>query len=91
MTSPVRTLIDLATTVEERALELLVNDADRLGLVDPERLRAALDERHGVPGVRALRRLLDARTFRLTDSELERRFLRLLRRAGLRSRKRGSG
>jgi very-short-patch-repair endonuclease len=30
-----------------------------------------------------LRRVLDCRTFQLTDSELERRFLRLVRRAGL--------
>ena len=31
----------------------------------------------------SLRRLLDRRTFRLTDSELERRFLRLVARTGL--------
>ena len=30
-----------------------------------------------------LRQLLDRHTFRLTDSELERMFLRLVRRAGL--------
>ncbi len=34
-------------------------------------------------GVPALRAVLDRHTFRLTDSELERRFLRLVRQAGL--------
>jgi very-short-patch-repair endonuclease len=33
--------------------------------------------------VTTLRKMLDRRTFRLTDSELERRFLRLVDRAGL--------
>lgn len=37
----------------------------------------------GQRGVPALRRLLDRGTFCLTDSELERRFLRLVRSAGL--------
>jgi very-short-patch-repair endonuclease len=37
----------------------------------------------GEPGVAILRDTLDRRTFRLTDSELERRFLPLARQAGL--------
>jgi very-short-patch-repair endonuclease len=60
-----------------------VNVADKLELVDPERLRAAIDESPHRPGVAILRRLLDRRTFVLTDSELERRFLPIARRAGL--------
>jgi hypothetical protein len=40
-------------------------------------------ERKGRPGVRPLRSLLDRHTFRLTDSELERRFLCIVREAGL--------
>ncbi len=40
-------------------------------------------ERAGARGAAVLRRLLDRRTFRLTDSELEREFMRLVRRAGL--------
>jgi very-short-patch-repair endonuclease len=83
VTSPVRTLIDVATVADERRLEAAVNAADRFDLIDPESLRAELIGRGGQPGVPALRRLLDARTFRLTDSELERRFLRLVRSAGL--------
>jgi very-short-patch-repair endonuclease len=83
ITSPTRTLIDLATVLDLRQLEAAVNEADKLDLVDPETLRAALDARKGQPGVPALRELLDRHTFRLTDSELERRFLRIVRRAGL--------
>ena len=42
-----------------------------------------MDERPGEPGVAMLRTLLDRRTFTLTDSELERRFLRIVERVGL--------
>ncbi len=83
VTTPVATLVDLASRLECGALEAAVNEADELDLVSPERLRAALDEAPRRPGVGVLRRVLDHRTFTLTDSELERRFLRLARRAGL--------
>jgi very-short-patch-repair endonuclease len=83
VTAPARTLIDVATRLDEGPLEAAVNQADALGLIDPERLRRILGERSGLRGVRKLRQLLDRRTFTLTDSELERRFLRLVRRAGL--------
>lgn len=83
VTSPVRTLIDLAPRLSPPALEAAVNAADRLGLVDPETLRNQVAGRSHVPGLPALRRLLDRDTFRLTDSELERRFLRLVASAGL--------
>ena len=83
VTTPARTLIDLATVLGHELLEAAVNEADRLELIDPERPRAAIDEHARVEGVAALRAVLDRRTFRLTDSELERRFLRLVRRANL--------
>ncbi|MGZ5331226.1 MAG: type IV toxin-antitoxin system AbiEi family antitoxin domain-containing protein [Solirubrobacterales bacterium] len=83
VTSPVRTLIDLAVRFAEHHLEAAVIAADNLDLVDPERLRAALAEGPGQPGVPALRRLLDSRTFAITDSGLERRFMRISDRAGL--------
>jgi hypothetical protein len=63
-------------------LETAINEADRRDLIDPETLRDALEQISPRPGVSALRRTLDARTFVLTDSELERRFLRLASRAG---------
>jgi very-short-patch-repair endonuclease len=85
VTSPIRTLLDLATRLPFQKLESAVNEADKLDLVDPETLRAALEDRSGQPGVRPLRNLLDRHTFRLTDSELERRFLLLASEAGLRA------
>lgn len=83
VTDPVSTLIDLATCVGLSRLERAVNEADRLDLVDPESLRQALDASPPRPGVGPLRSLLDRHTFALTDSVLERRFLRLVRVTGL--------
>ncbi|MGH2937776.1 MAG: hypothetical protein ACRDPE_06610, partial [Solirubrobacterales bacterium] len=71
VTHPVQTLIDLATELKPMRLERAVNEADKLDLVDPESLRAALDGYVGMPGVRALRTMLDRHTFRLSDSDLE--------------------
>jgi hypothetical protein len=83
VTSPARTLIDIAAGLGEAEIEAAINEADKLDRIDPESPRAALEQNRGISGVAALRRILDRRTFRLTDSELERRFLRLVRRAGL--------
>jgi very-short-patch-repair endonuclease len=83
LTQPIPTLIDLAVQLPANQLEAAVNEADKLDLVDPETLRSALDRYAGRPGVAPLRKLLDRRTFALTDSELERRFLPIARRAGL--------
>ena len=82
VTTPVRTLLDLATAVPASDLEATVNEADKHDLVDPEALRVELDFRTGQHGVRPLRALLDRSTFTLTDSELERRFLRTVARMG---------
>lgn len=83
VTTPIQTLIDLASEMDDRRLERAVNEADRLDLVDPETLLRALDSFPSRRGVARLRALVGARVFRLTDSELERRFLRLVRRAKL--------
>jgi very-short-patch-repair endonuclease len=83
VTSPARTLIDLATELPTDRLERAVNEADKLGLIDPEALRREVERRPGAHGSPALRALLDRATFALTDSELERRFLPIARRAGL--------
>lgn len=83
VTSLVLTLSDLATQLSRAELERATNEADKLGLIDPEALRAKLEEYRGQRGVKRLREVLDRRTFRLTDSELERRFLRLVSSAGL--------
>jgi very-short-patch-repair endonuclease len=83
VTSPTRTLLDLSRRLGRAHLETAVNNADKLDLIDPETLRAKLDDHRGQPGVVKLRSLLDEATFVLTDSELERRFNRISKQAGL--------
>jgi hypothetical protein len=68
VTSPVCTLIDIATQLQRDQLEAAVNEADKHGLVDPEELRSALDATARRPGVKVLRETLDRRTFTFTDS-----------------------
>jgi very-short-patch-repair endonuclease len=83
VTTPLRTLIDLATILPPAELETTINEADKLDLLSAHELRAALVDRSSEPGIGPLRTLLDRSTFRLTRSELERRFLPLARCAGL--------
>jgi very-short-patch-repair endonuclease len=83
VTSIVRTLVDLAARLDRGRLERAVNEADRLGLIDPPALAEALGEHSGKHGVRRLREMLAERTFCLTDSELERRFVPIALEAGL--------
>jgi hypothetical protein len=83
LTNSVRTIVDLAGRLGERQLEALINEAAILDLLTPEGLRRQLDRIHHQRGVPRLRRLLDRKVFRLTDSELERRFLRLVATTGL--------
>lgn len=83
VTSPVQTLIDLATRHGTPAIERSINEADKLGLVRTDDLREELDGHGGEPGVAKLRRIIDMRTFRYTRTELERAFLPLVREAGL--------
>jgi very-short-patch-repair endonuclease len=81
--SVVRTLVDRAAALDRKGIERDVNEADKRGLTNPPALRKALAPHRGQRGVGRLRFVLDRRTFRLTDSELERRFLSLVRRLGL--------
>lgn len=83
VSSVTRTLLDLATTVSASSLEAAVNEADKLDHIHPEDLRSEVQRHAGQPGVRPLRALLDRATFTLTESDLERRFLQIARRAGL--------
>jgi very-short-patch-repair endonuclease len=83
VTPSIDTLVDLAATLHTDATEAAINEADKRDLCDPEGLRAALEHMPPRPGLQALRRILDRRTFTMTDSELERRFLPIARRAGL--------
>lgn len=83
VTSPTQTLVDLGTELDAVALERAVNDADKRDLIDPEALREDLPRFGGQPGVRPLRHLLDKLFFRLSDSELEIYFRRIVKAAGL--------
>jgi very-short-patch-repair endonuclease len=83
ITSPVRTMLDLATVFGPKSLARAVNEADKLVVVDAEALLTELDAYAGHAGVRPLRTLLDRDTFVLTEEELERLFLPLAREAGL--------
>jgi very-short-patch-repair endonuclease len=83
VTSPVQTLVDLGTELSAVALERAVNDADKRDLIDPEALRENLPRFGGQPGVRPLRHLLDKLFFRLSDSDLEIYFRRIVKAAGL--------
>jgi hypothetical protein len=82
VTSPARTLLDLASTgISRRRLERAVDEADRLRLCDAGDLRAVLARHRGQPGTAALRQLLASHDLgsTLTRSELEERFLLLCR------------
>jgi very-short-patch-repair endonuclease len=83
VTGIVRTLVDIAAELSPTAAERAVNEADKLELIDPETLRAALDDYKGETGVRPLRAILDAHTFRLSDSDLEIIFRPIAAAAGL--------
>ena len=83
VTAVPRTLVDLATELPELRLERAVNEADKKDLIDPETLRDELDHYAGEPGAPLLRRLLDKRSFRLSDSDLEILFRPIAEAAGL--------
>lgn len=83
VTSPIQTLLDLATDLEPLALERAVNNADKRDLIDPEALRDELVRFQGEAGIRPLRLLLDKLFFRLSDSDLEIYFRRIVRGAQL--------
>ena len=84
ITSPGRTLVDLAAVVGTRELEATVARAEREGLIAPESL-SALVARHrgrtGMPALEAVLRLPGGPA--LTRSEAEAKFLALIREAGL--------
>ena len=83
VTTPAATLIDLAAVLSRESLEAAVNEADKRDLIDPPGLRDAAATAGRRRGARALRTILDRRTFSPTDSALERRFLALVRAAAL--------
>ena len=83
LTNPVLTLVDFASNHERDVVEDAINKADWSKVVSVPRLRAALEDYSGWPGVALLRQILDRQTFRMTQSQLERRFIPIALRAGL--------
>ncbi|HJR19046.1 MAG TPA: type IV toxin-antitoxin system AbiEi family antitoxin domain-containing protein [Actinomycetota bacterium] len=87
VTTPARTLIDLASVVPFEMMEEALDDALRRRIVSISRMRWRLDAlaRPGRPGIAAMRRLLNHRdpSAPVPDSVFERRLLGLLRRARL--------
>jgi very-short-patch-repair endonuclease len=78
LTSPARTIADVAAVLDAPRLERVVAEALALRLVRADELRVA----PGRPGAAALRAVLDAGP-RLTRSEAERRLLTIVRDAAL--------
>lgn len=85
VTSPARTLLDLAATLTVKELERELDEAlTVLSIVRPDELADVLRRGSGHRGTRTLRRLLERRTRdTITQSEAERLFLALVRKAGL--------
>jgi very-short-patch-repair endonuclease/predicted transcriptional regulator of viral defense system len=80
---PVSVLIDLAAELATEEVEDAVNEADRLDLIRTAHLRAALDSHSPRPGTGRLKAILDAQTFSRAANALERRFLAIVREAGI--------
>ncbi len=84
-TTVARTLIDLASVVEEEQLEVALEHALRRGLVTVDSLRCACERAATRRGRAVLRDLLDERdpSYRPTESAFETRLRRVLKQYGL--------
>jgi Protein of unknown function (DUF559) len=84
VTSVARTLVDLAAVANPRVVERASNEAERLGVLDLEQLRAVYGRSHGRRGLHVIRRLIAAHAPAVgTDSGLEVDFQKLCRAQGL--------
>jgi len=84
LTSPARTLLDVATVVGERELERMLASAERSGLLPPATWPGLLARYRGRPGVAALRAVMEIPGGpAFTRSEAESAFLDLVRRSAL--------
>jgi very-short-patch-repair endonuclease len=81
VTTPARTLLDLATTVPRRQLERALDEADRLRLCTEDDVGRMIGAHRGQPGTGALRALLSEHRAgsTATRNDLEERFLALCR------------
>jgi very-short-patch-repair endonuclease len=83
ITSPARTIFDVAAVVRRRELEQALAEAYARRLARRSDFVSLLARRSSLPGTRALRALLDDGTPALTRSQAEERLLALIRRAEL--------
>jgi very-short-patch-repair endonuclease/predicted transcriptional regulator of viral defense system len=80
VTTPARTLLDLAAVLTEHQLTRAAERAEALRLTSPTSLEALVERYPRRPGTPAVKRLIEGRRIRptTTRSDLERRFLTLL-------------
>ncbi len=85
VTTPLRTILDLAPTLDGRPLERVLDLAEQRRLIDFAELRQRLAERRGRPGSPSLQAVLSLYSAgsTVTRSEMEERFLRLCDEHGL--------
>mgnify|MGYP002398254631 CR=1 FL=1 len=83
VTTPARTLLDLGTMLSHDQLVSAVSRAGKEDLVSQASLRSTLSRCSSLHGAIALSRVLAREDFVFTESELQRRFVGLARRAGL--------
>jgi predicted transcriptional regulator of viral defense system len=83
VTTVARTLLDLAAALDRHGLARALERAEALGLTSETSLDTLIERHAGRPGVGCLRRALAELVPQLTRSELERRFLTFVERAGL--------
>jgi hypothetical protein len=84
VTSIAHTLFDLAEVIDENQLERMFEEADRLRLLEMQRLEAVCARGHGRRALRPIRRLIEeARGPTWTRTELEGRFALFCREHGL--------
>lgn len=85
VTHPARTLLDLAAVCDVDLVEEALDEALARRIVTPARLQWELDQlgTRGRPGIEIMRTLMNARNRHGSESRLETRLLRIIRRASL--------
>jgi very-short-patch-repair endonuclease len=84
LTAPARTLLDLAPTLDDEALEQVFAEAVKRNRMRRSEARAMVERHAGHPGVARLRALvLETRDVAWLRADTERRFMRMIRKAGL--------
>ena len=80
VTTPTRTLLDLAAVLNARQLERAINEAEYLRLTDATSLGGLVERNRGRPGAGMIRKFLASHNLgaTITRSELEARFLAFL-------------